>query len=63
MDLEVQANAMETGRQEIALWLAGHGILDAHAHLSEVRAVLRVAERLPVAARVQQVQRSEASRH
>jgi hypothetical protein len=44
MDLEVQAEAVETGRQELALWLAKHGILDVHVFLSKVRACLGVAD-------------------
>ena len=63
MDVEVQASALEAGRQELALWLTGYGILDAQDYLFKVRSLLRVSERLPVAARVPQDERSEVTGH
>jgi hypothetical protein len=63
MDLEVQAEAIETGRLELSSWLATHALLDVHVFLTKVRACLIVAQRVLVSAWVRQDERPEASRH
>ena len=62
MDLDVQAEEVQSGQQELALWLAGHGIPNVHVHLSQVRACFLRCSAL-LSAWVRQDARSEASRH